>query len=123
MKNFRTYVTSLFALSAASVFASGGAKKMMHKKFEKKKAIDLKSKKLDTIPSTVSNPKVGEIIVKCAGVAKKGANHCGANGHTCGGKAAVDYDVNEWVYLRSEDCLSKKASSLNPRIVGMKIIN
>ena len=64
---------------------------------------------------TVPNPVVGEIIVKCAGNVKKGMNHCGANGHPCGGKAAVDNDKNEWVYLRAEKC-----NKAGDRIVGMK---
>ena len=43
--------------------------------------------------------KKGETIVKCKGIAKKGQNDCGANGHDCGGMAKVDNDPNEWVYL------------------------
>ena len=64
---------------------------------------------------TVPNPVVGEIIVKCAGNVKKGMNHCGANGHTCGGKATEDNNKNEWVYLRAEKC-----NKPGDRIVGMK---
>lgn len=43
-------------------------------------------------------------IEKCKGVAKKGGNDCGANGHTCGGKAAKDNDPNEWVYVPKGVC-------------------
>ena len=56
------------------------------------------------LPYTVKNPQPGEVIVKCAGIAAKGKNHCGANGHVCGGKAAKDFDKNEWIYVRKEVC-------------------
>ena len=56
------------------------------------------------VPSTVKNPKAGEIIVKCAGIAAKEKNHCGANGHSCGGLAKKDFDKNEWIYVRPEVC-------------------
>ena len=62
------------------------------------------TKKASSFPDTVKNPQPGEIIVKCAGIAKKGQNHCGANGHTCGGKAEKDFDPNEWIYVRKEVC-------------------
>ena len=48
--------------------------------------------------------KKGDTIVKCKGVAKKGANDCGANGHTCSGQAKVDNDPNEWVYVPEGVC-------------------
>ena len=48
--------------------------------------------------------KKGDKIEKCAGVAKKGMNDCGANGHACGGKAKVDNDPNEWVYVPNGVC-------------------
>lgn len=41
---------------------------------------------------------------KCLGVAKAGMNDCGANGHSCAGKAAVDGDPNEWVYVPEGTC-------------------
>ena len=41
---------------------------------------------------------------KCQGVAKAGMNDCGANGHACAGKAAVDGDPNEWVYVPEGTC-------------------
>ena len=43
-------------------------------------------------------------VEKCKGIAKKGGNDCGANGHTCGGKAEKDNDPNEWVYLPKGVC-------------------
>ena len=42
--------------------------------------------------------------VKCRGIAKKGQNDCGANGHGCGGKATKDNDPNEWVYVPAGLC-------------------
>ncbi len=46
----------------------------------------------------------GSTIVKCAGIAKKGQNDCGANGHSCAGHAKVNNDPNEWVYLPKGVC-------------------
>ena len=46
----------------------------------------------------------GSTIVKCAGIAKKGKNDCGANGHSCAGHAKVDNDPNEWVYVPQGVC-------------------
>lgn len=51
--------------------------------------------------------------VKCAGVVKAGANHCGANGHACAGQAAKDNDPNEWIYAPKEVC---------EKIAGAKVI-
>lgn len=48
--------------------------------------------------------KKGDEIEKCQGVAKKGKNDCGANGHGCGGQAAKDNDPNEWVYVPKGLC-------------------
>jgi uncharacterized membrane protein len=75
----------------------------------------IKEKKASSFPSSVSKPVAGEIIVKCAGIAKKGSNHCGANGHSCGGKAKVDFDKNEWIYVRKEVCEATPG-----KIVGKK---
>ena len=77
----------------------------------------IKPKKLSTIPTSVPNPQVGEIIYKCAGIAAKGKNHCGANGHDCGGLAKTDFDKNEWIYVRKEVC-----DATPGRIVGKKRI-
>ncbi|NEO69318.1 DUF2282 domain-containing protein [Moorena sp. SIO3H5] len=41
---------------------------------------------------------------KCAGIVKAGMNDCGANGHSCSGKAAVDSDPNEWIYVAEGTC-------------------
>lgn len=43
---------------------------------------------------------------KCAGVAKKGMNDCGAldGKHGCAGKASFDNDDNEWVYVPKGTC-------------------
>ena len=67
------------------------------------------TKKASSFPDSVKNPSPGEVIVKCAGIAKKGKNHCGANGHACNGLSAKDpkikdFDKNEWVYVRKEVC-------------------
>lgn len=80
----------------------------------------IKGKKASSFPDTVKNPQPGEIIVKCAGIAKKGKNHCGANGHACNGLSAdnpkiKDFDKNEWIYVRKEVC-----DATPGRIVGKK---
>ena len=48
---------------------------------------------------------------KCAGVAKKGMNDCGAldGKHKCAGQATADSDPQEWVYVPEGTC---------PKIVG-----
>ncbi|OUR99658.1 hypothetical protein A9Q84_01145 [Halobacteriovorax marinus] len=48
--------------------------------------------------------KKGDTIVKCRGIAKKGANDCGANGHDCAGQAKVNNDPKEWVYVPQGVC-------------------
>ena len=48
--------------------------------------------------------KKGDKIVKCSGIAKKGANDCGANGHACAGYAKKDNDPKEWVYVPQGVC-------------------
>ena len=48
--------------------------------------------------------KKGDTLVKCTGIAKKGQNDCGANGHACAGKAAKDNDPNEWIYVPEGVC-------------------
>lgn len=78
--------------------------------------------------STVSIAALGAIFVassaiavpdqpsqweKCAGVAKAGQNDCGALSgsarygdpdNKCGGKAEMDNDPNEWVYVPAGTC-------------------
>ena len=46
----------------------------------------------------------GTTIEKCAGVAAKGKNDCGANDHSCAGHAKKDNDPNEWVYVPAGVC-------------------
>lgn len=43
---------------------------------------------------------------KCAGIAKKGMNDCGAlNGkHGCAGQASTNNDPQEWVYVPEGTC-------------------
>lgn len=48
--------------------------------------------------------KKGDTIVKCRGIAKKGKNDCGANGHSCANNAKTDMDDNEWVYVPEGVC-------------------
>jgi uncharacterized membrane protein len=48
--------------------------------------------------------KKGVQMEKCAGIAKKGKNDCGANGHGCSGQAAKDNDPNEWIYMPKGLC-------------------
>lgn len=78
-------------------------------------AEDIATKKASTFPDTVKDPTPGEIIVKCAGIVKKGKNHCGANDHKCSGKAAKDFDANEWIYVRQAVC-----DATPGKIVGKK---
>lgn len=94
--------TKAIALSVLSVGMSAGAAKIA-------------TKKASSFPDTVKNPQPGEIIVKCAGIAAKGKNHCGANGHSCGGYAKKDFDPNEWIYVREEVCKATPG-----KIVGKK---
>ena len=43
---------------------------------------------------------------KCAGVAKKAKNDCGAldKKHGCSNQAAIDNDPNEWIYVPQGTC-------------------
>lgn len=41
---------------------------------------------------------------KCAGIVKAGMNDCGANGHSCAGKAAKDNDPAEWITVPKGTC-------------------
>ncbi len=51
---------------------------------------------------------------KCAGVAKKGMNDCGAidGKHACASQAKADGDASEWVYVPEGTCT---------KIVGGKV--
>ena len=52
---------------------------------------------------------------KCAGIAKKGQNDCGATdgSHACAGQAEVDGSPVEWVYVPEGTC---------EKIVGGKVV-
>ena len=50
---------------------------------------------------------------KCAGIARKGQNDCGAKGHGCAGHAKKDADPKEWIYVPKGLC---------KKIVGSKTI-
>ena len=41
---------------------------------------------------------------KCQGIVKAGMNDCGTSKHACGGKAAVDNDPEEWIYVPEGTC-------------------
>ncbi|GAA5216069.1 DUF2282 domain-containing protein [Corallincola platygyrae] len=55
---------------------------------------------------------------KCAGVAKKGMNDCGAldGSHACAAQAPVDNSPNEWVYVPEGTCkkLGGKVAKIKP---------
>lgn len=62
---------------------------------------------VSTMPNAEAAPKwakPGDTIVKCRGIAKKGANDCGANGHDCAGQAKKDNDPKEWIYVPEGVC-------------------
>lgn len=61
--------------------------------------------------------KKGDTIEKCQGIAKKGKNDCGANGHSCSGQAKVDHDPKEWVYTPSGLCDKLGGSILKTKVV------
>jgi len=50
---------------------------------------------------------------KCAGIVKAGKNDCGTSKHACGGKAEIDGDPEEWIYVPEDTC---------EKIVGGKVI-
>jgi len=107
---------SQVAASSALLISSGlwahtalAEKDKEDKKADPKKSEEVATKKASSFPDTVKDPQPGEIIVKCAGIVKKGKNHCGANGHECDGLSAKDdkikdFDPNEWIYVRPEVC-------------------
>lgn len=41
---------------------------------------------------------------KCAGIVKAGLNDCGTSKHDCSGKATVDGDPEEWIYVPAGTC-------------------
>ncbi|BDY06011.1 MULTISPECIES: DUF2282 domain-containing protein [Ferrimonas] len=68
-------------------------------------------------------PDQPEAWEKCAGVAKKGMNDCGAldGSHGCAGQAKSDNSPNEWVYVPQGTCkkLGGKVAKVKPA-KGMK---
>ena len=52
---------------------------------------------------------------KCHGVAKAGANDCGANGHACAGYAKTDYDPKEWKMVPAGTCKQLQAEVKNKK--------
>ena len=119
-------IKSVLSLTAMGIVLAAAPKK---EKTTTKKSTDssthshsakVGTKKASSFPSTVKNPVVGEIIVKCAGIVKKGQNHCGANGHDCTALSAKDpkikdFDPNEWIYVRKEVCEATPG-----KIIGQK---
>ncbi|OZH53493.1 membrane protein [Hydrocoleum sp. CS-953] len=45
-----------------------------------------------------------EGMEKCAGIVKAGMNDCGTPEHDCAGKATVDSDKEEWIYVPIGTC-------------------
>ena len=58
----------------------------------------------------------GSTLEKCAGIAAKGKNDCGANDHSCAGNAKTDNDPNEWIYVPAGVC----EKIANGRVVASK---
>ena len=57
-----------------------------------------------SLTSMSGNVLAKEGYEKCKGIAVTGKNDCGANGHSCGGKAATDFDPEEWNYVPTGTC-------------------
>ena len=75
------YQKTLAALATTSIIAIGLVAYGAGDKAEEKKDKDAKkddkkdemaTKKASDVPNTVKNPQEGEVIVKCAGIVKKG---------------------------------------------------
>ena len=49
---------------------------------------------------------------KCAGIVKTGLNDCGTSKHDCSGKATVDSDPEEWIYVLAGTCEKIVGSTL-----------
>lgn len=67
----------------------------------------------------VAVPDQPKFWEKCAGIAKKGLNDCGAlNGkHSCSGQATMDNDPQEWLYVPKGTCakiVGGKAGKVKP---------
>lgn len=52
----------------------------------------------------VSSDALADKNEKCMGVVKAGQNDCGTSKHVCAGKAAVDNDPEEWIYVPKGTC-------------------
>ncbi|SDK34168.1 Uncharacterized membrane protein [Ferrimonas sediminum] len=63
-------------------------------------------------------PDQPEAWEKCAGVAKKGMNDCGAldGSHGCAGQAKTDNSPEEWVYVPQGTCkkIGGKVAKVKP---------
>jgi len=59
-----------------------------------------------TSSTALAVPDQPETWEKCAGIAKKGQNDCGATdgSHACAGQAEVDGSPVEWVYVPEGTC-------------------
>ena len=51
-------------------------------------------------------------LAKCAGIVKTGLNDCGTSKHDCSGKATVDNDPEEWIYVPAGTCEKIVGSTL-----------
>ena len=54
--------------------------------------------------------------VMCHGVSTKWVNDCGANGHTCSGKAECDFNPAEWLFMTPTDCEAVKNALNNAAV-------
>ena len=85
-------------------------------------AVQLTSTKAASGPAAPSGGS-GSAKVHCKGVAIKYVNDCSATdqkgySHSCGGKAKINFDPNEWLKMKEEDCKAvqtalKKAAMKN----------
>ena len=69
-------------------------------------AAGLVSAALSVTVSAHALPNAPEAWEKCLGVAKAGANDCGATdgSHGCAGQATKDADPKEWIYVPEGTC-------------------
>lgn len=51
----------------------------------------------------------GQDKEKCHGVAKKGANDCATDSHSCAGLAKTDFDPKEWKMVKKGTCKDLQA--------------
>lgn len=64
-------------------------------------------------PSMAHADKEG--FEKCQGIVKAGKNDCNANGHVCAGKAKVDNDPNEWIFVPEGTCNKIVGGTVKPK--------